>query len=65
MAALLPYLLTTVKDVDLQKVPASDMQNLKTLSQHTECGWQVFSSLLRQFHATDSDAIISKTRDFF
>ena len=44
MAASLPYLLITVKDVDWQKVPVSDIQNLKTFSEHTECPWQVFPS---------------------
>ena len=29
MAAPLPYLLITVKEAHLQKVPVSDMQNLK------------------------------------
>ena len=32
MAAPLPYLLFTMKAIDLQKVSVSDMQNLKTSS---------------------------------
>ena len=32
MAVPLPYLLITVKAIDLQKVSLSDMQNLKTVS---------------------------------
>ena len=32
MAAPLPYLLITVKAIDLQKVSVSDMENLKTVS---------------------------------
>ena len=32
MAAPLPYLLITVNVIDLQKVSASDMQNLNALS---------------------------------
>ena len=32
IAAPLPYLLITVKEVDLQKLLATDMQNLKTFS---------------------------------
>ena len=32
IAAPLPYLLNTVKEVDLQKLPTTDMQNLKTFS---------------------------------
>ena len=32
MAETLPYLLITVKAIDLQKVSVSDMQNLKTVS---------------------------------
>ena len=35
--APLPYLLITVKEIVLQKVPVSDMQNLKTFYQQTEC----------------------------
>ena len=31
-AAPLPYLLIIVKDVEFQKLPVSDMQNLKTVS---------------------------------
>ena len=30
-----------MKAIDLQKVSFSDMQNRKTVSQHTECRWQV------------------------
>ena len=44
MAGPLPDLLITVNDIHMQKVYVSDMQNLKTVSQHTECRWQVFSS---------------------
>ena len=32
MTAALPYLLITLKAIDLQKVSVSDMQNLKTVS---------------------------------
>ena len=39
----LPFLVIAVKAIVLQKVSVSDMQNLKTVSQHTECRWQVFS----------------------
>ena len=31
------------KSIVLQKFSISDMQNLKTVSKHTECRWQVFS----------------------
>ena len=41
------------------------MQNVKTVSWASECRWQVFSSYLRQFNATYSDAIISKTKNIF
>ena len=34
MAAPLPYILITVKTIDLQKVSVSDMQNLKTFLTH-------------------------------
>ena len=44
MAETLQYLLIAVKAIEFQKVSVSDMQNLKTVSQHTECQWQVFSS---------------------
>ena len=44
MTAPLPYLLIAVKAIDLQKVSFIDRKNLKTVSQHTECQWQVFSS---------------------
>ena len=64
MGVPLPYLLITVKEVDLQKLLVSDMQNLKTFPTDTECRWQVFFSELRQFNATISDGIISKTRNF-
>ena len=37
MAAPLPYLLTAENAIDLQKVSLSDRQNLKTVSEHTEC----------------------------
>ena len=40
----LPYLLIAVKRIDSLKVSVSDMQNAKTVSYHTECPWQVFSS---------------------
>ena len=43
MAAPLPHLLIAVKEIVLQKLSVSDMQNLKTLSEHSECRWQVFS----------------------
>ena len=43
MKAPLPYLLISVKAIDLQKVSVSDMQNLKTVSKHTEFRWEVFS----------------------
>ena len=39
----LPYLLINGRSHALQKVSVSDMKNLNTLSQHTECRWQVFS----------------------
>ena len=32
IATPLPYLLITEKEVDLQKLPTTDMQNLKTFS---------------------------------
>ena len=40
----LPYLLITRKSIVLQKVSVSDIENLETVSQHTVCEWQVFSS---------------------
>ena len=40
----LPYLLITTTSIVLQKVSVSDIENLKTVSQHTVCEWQVFSS---------------------
>ena len=43
MAAPLPYLLIAMKAIDFQKVSLSDMQNLKTVSEHTEWQLQVFS----------------------
>ena len=43
MAGSLPYLFVTVKAIDLQKVSLSDMQNLKTVSKHTEWQWELFS----------------------
>ena len=44
MAETLPDLLIAVKTIDFQEVSVSNMQNLNTVSQHTECRWQVFSS---------------------
>ena len=43
MVEPLPYLLIALKAIDLQKVSLSDMQNLKTVSKHTEWQWEVFS----------------------
>ena len=40
----LPYLLITWKSIVLQKVSVSHIQNVQTVSQHTVCQWQVFSS---------------------
>ena len=40
----LPYLLITWKSIVLQKVSFSHIQNVETVSQHTVCQWQVFSS---------------------
>ena len=40
----LPYLLITGKSIVLQIVSVSDVQNLKTVSKHTEFRWEVFSS---------------------
>ena len=38
----LATLLITGKSIVLQKGSVSDMQNLKTISEHTECRWEVF-----------------------
>ena len=43
MAAPLKDLLIAVNGIDLQKVSVTDMQNLETVSELTECLWQVFS----------------------
>ena len=40
----LPYLLITGKSIVLQKFSVSHIQKVKTVSYHTLCHWQVFSS---------------------
>ena len=40
----LPYLLVTVKVIELEKISFSAMQNLKTVFQHIDCRSQQFSS---------------------
>ena len=44
MTEPLQYLLITVKGVPLEKVPFSDTQNPKFVSQHTESQWQTLSA---------------------
>ena len=39
-----PYLLITVKAIDLEKVSVSDKQNVKTVYYHIDCQWQGFST---------------------
>ena len=61
---LFPCLLITGKAIVLQKVSVSNMQNLETVSSNTVCQREVFFSCYRQFNVTNSDVIISKTKNF-
>ena len=38
------YLSINVKAIELEKVSLSNMQNVRTISEHTDCRSQVFSS---------------------
>ena len=62
MAAPLLYLFITVQAIDFQNVSLIDIQNVKTVSYHTECQWQVFSL---DTTSTNSDAILSKKQTPF
>ena len=62
MAPALQYLLMTLKVVALEKVSFSDTQNPKVVCQHIGSQRQTLSAEERQFTATNSDAIMSKTK---
>ena len=44
MPATLSDLLVTAKAIQLEKLSLADMQNIRTVSKHIDCRWQVFSS---------------------
>ena len=61
-AAPLEYLLITVKVVSFEKVSFSDTENPKAVCQHMGSQRETLSAEERQFTATNSDAIMSKTK---
>ena len=64
-AAPLEYLLITVKVFALEKVSFSDTQNPNAVCWYIDSQWQTLSASERQFTATNSDAIMSKTKKLF
>ena len=49
----------------MEKVWFTLILNRKTICQHIECRWQVFLPQYAEFSARTSNAVISKTEDFF
>ena len=62
--ALQQYLLITVKVIALEIVAFSDKENPKTVCKHIHCRRQALFAESTQFNATNSDASISKTKNF-
>ena len=61
----LPYLLIIMEIITLEQVSFSDIENPKIVCWHIDCWWQAFSPSYRIFKVSNSDQMISKTKNFF
>ena len=64
IAAPLQYLWITVNVVPFEKVSFSDTKNPTAVCYNIDSQWETLCAWYRQFTATNSDAIIPKTKTF-
>ena len=65
MRALVPDNFITLGGRHLESISLSDMLNLRGVSEHIDCQWQLSCSGLWEFVVPDSNGIIFKTKNFF
>ena len=65
MTALSSYFSTTLGDAEFENISLSDMLNLRGVSLHIECEWQISFSRLCDFVVPNSNAIMFKTNNCF
>ena len=64
MRALSSYFFITLGDPDFENISLSDMLNLRDVSEHINCQWQLSCWGLWEFVVRDSKGIIFKTKHF-